>query len=259
MYIDTHTHLTDQRYGGEAENIIKSLGECGVEYIIGIGYDRESSESACALAEKFENVYAAPAVHPHDSRLAGEEDYRLFAALAASEKVVAIGETGLDYHYDLSPRETQKEVFLRHLELARSLKLPVIIHLRDAYGEMLEMLTANKSLLKYGGVLHCYSGSAESVKQYLNLGLYISFAGAVTFKNAKGLLDAVKAVPLDRILTETDCPYLTPEPHRGKLNYPQYVKYVADKIAEVKGVSACALNENVRKNAKQLFKRIKHG
>lgn len=246
----------DERYNDEAENIIKSLKNNDIDYIISIGYDSLSSKKSVEYCEKFDNVYAAVAVHPHDSRLFTQADYDDFTKYAENKKVVAIGETGLDYHYDLSPRDIQKKVLLQHMELAKSLKLPVILHLRDAYEDMLDILKSNKNLISYGGVLHCYSGSSEMAKLYLDLGLYISFAGSVTFKNAKGLLEAVKIVPSDRILTETDCPYLTPEPHRGTLNYPYYVKYVAEKLAQVRGVSVEKLNEYIKKNAETLFTRI---
>lgn len=258
MFIDTHTHLTDERYKGEQETIINSLNLSGVKFVINIGYDAKSSLQSLELAKAYENVYAAVAIHPQDSLSVKPEDYKDFVNYAANLKVVAIGETGLDYHYeDGAPREVQKKVFTEHLQLAYSLKLPVIIHLRDAFEDMFNILSQNRQLLQYGGVLHCFSGSGETAKRFLDLGLYISFAGAVTFKNAKGLLDAVKAVPLDRILTETDCPYLTPEPFRGKLNYPQYVKYVAEKTAELKGVNIEKFNEAVLQNSYSLFKRIK--
>lgn len=258
MYADTHTHLTDERYNGQAESIIGALSSFDIKFIINIGYDALSSKQSFELATKFDNVYCAVAIHPHDCLKASQADYDDFKKYANSQKVVAIGETGLDYHYDDGcPHDVQKKVFIEHLELANSLNLPVIIHLRDAYEDMFNILSQNKGLLGNGGVLHCYSGSSEMAKRYLEFGLYISFAGAITFKNAKGLTDAVKAVPIDRILTETDCPYLTPEPHRGKLNYPQYVGFVAQKIAELKGVSVEKLNENVLQNACRLFKRIK--
>lgn len=259
MYIDTHAHLTDSRYDGEGANIIKDLKNENIKYIINIGYDRQSSDGSVEFAREFDNVYAAVAIHPHDCLNAGEEDFAAFAGYAKHPKVVAIGETGLDYHYDnCPPPQEQKKVFIRHLELAYSVNLPIIIHLRDAYADMYDILCANKSLLTYGGVLHCYSGSAEMAKKYLDLGLYISFAGAVTFKNARGLIDAVKAVPADRLLTETDCPYLTPEPHRGELNYPAYVKYVAKKLAQIKEMNESDFCLQVSRSARALFKRITH-
>lgn len=256
MYIDTHTHLTDKRYEGESDNIAKSLNKEGILFVINIGYDAESSYNSVLLTEKYDSVYASVAVHPHDSGKAKAEDYETFRKYSLNQKVVAIGETGLDYYYDTNPpRKVQKKVFAEHLELANSLKLPVIIHIRDAFEDAYNILKEIKP--HYGGVLHCFSGSSEMAKRFLDTGLFISFAGAVTFKNARGLIDAVKTVPLDRILTETDCPYLTPEPHRGKLNYPSYVKHIADKIAQIKEISVQELNENVLNNALKLFTRIK--
>ena len=258
MFIDTHTHLTDKRYKGDSDKIAQALNDDNIKFIINIGYDALSSKQSVELAKKHKNVYAAVAIHPQDAMYIKERDYGDFIDYAKSEKVVAIGETGLDYHYDdSSPKDIQKEVFVQHLGLAKSLKLPVIIHVRDAYQDMYDILSNNQNLLTYGGLIHCYSGSKEMVKRFLDLGFFIAFGGAVTFKNARGLLDSVKAVPIDRILTETDCPYLTPEPYRGKLNYPEYVKYVAEKIAELKNISVENLNENVLKNACKLFKRIK--
>lgn len=257
MYIDTHTHLNDPRYQGQVEEIVNSFAADGIDYAITVGYDNPSSKLNCSLADKYERIYGAVAIHPHDSRLATDADYAEFAECAKNSKIVAIGETGLDYHYDHSPREIQQKAFVEHLELAHSVKLPVIIHLREAYEDMLKLLKQNKALTEYGALLHCYSGSADMVREYLKLGLYISFAGPVTFKNAKGLIDSVRAVPLDKILTETDCPYLTPEPHRGKLNYPAYVKFVAEKLAGIKEIDIDTLTGCVSNNAKQLFKRIK--
>lgn len=259
MYIDTHAHLTDSRYNNEGANIIKNLSNESIKYIINIGYDRQSSDGSVEFAKAFDNVYAAVAIHPHDCLKAQEADFAAFAEYAKHSKVVAIGETGLDYHYENCPSPSeQKKVFIRHLQLAYSVNLPVIIHLRDAYADMYEILSANKHLLRFGGVLHCYSGSAEMAKKYLDLGLYISFAGAVTFKNARGLIDSVRAVPADKMLTETDCPYLTPEPHRGELNYPAYVKYVAKKLAQIKELSESDFCEKISQNARALFKRITH-
>jgi TatD DNase family protein len=258
MYIDTHAHLNDPRYEGERDAIVSSFKENGLKFVINVGYDAKSSLKGVELASKWEDVYAAVAVHPHDAKDFTDEDLKRFEEYSKNPKVVAIGETGLDYHYDFSPRETQKKVFIHHLELAHSLGLPIIIHLREAFDDMLKILKEHRALLEYGAVLHCYSGSAEMAKVYLDMGLYISFAGPVTFRNARGLLDAVRAVPLGRILTETDCPYLAPEPHRGQLNYPHYVRYVADKIAELKGITSGELNAQVLKNARALFKRIRH-
>jgi len=257
MFIDSHAHLTDERYTEGAENIISKLKESGIDFIINVGYDEKSSEGSFNLSEKFSNVFAAVAVHPHDSKFADDKSYGKFRTYAAGKNVVAIGETGLDYYYDHSPRETQKKVFVEHLKLADELRLPVIIHLRDAFSDMLEILRNNKSLLNNSGVLHSYSGSAELVNEFLKFDLNFSFSGPVTFKNARGLLDTVKAVPLDRILSETDCPYLTPEPFRGRLNYPAYVKETVKKIAEIKEVEVPVLCEIIKENTLRIFKKIK--
>lgn len=258
MYIDTHAHLMDERFDAERERLLSTLKEQQLDFIINIGYDADSSLKSVQYATDYENVYSAIAFHPHDSKNFTKADYQNFLDLSKNPKVVAIGETGLDYHYDLSPRDVQKKVFCEHLQLAKETSLPVIIHLRDAYEDMLDILKQNKNLIENNGaLLHCYSGSAEMAKEYLKLGMYISFGGAITFKNAKGLLDSVKAVPLDRIMTETDCPYLTPEPHRGQLNYPEYVKFVAKKIAELKETNEEVITDAVHRNCKAFFKRIK--
>ncbi len=255
MYIDTHTHLTDRRYE-DADAIIRGLKGEGISYIIGVGYDLPSSQMTAELADTHQNFYGAVGVHPHDAGGWQSGMAQTLEAMSKSQKIVAIGEIGLDYHYPPFDKQKQADAFMQQLELAHSLKLPVIIHLRDAAGDLNALLKQNSRLLSYGGVMHCYSQSAELVPFYQDLGLYISFAGPVTFANARGLLDAVRAVPLSGILTETDCPYLTPEPHRGKLNYPAYVRHVAQKVADLKGVSAEELCENVRKNAARLFTRI---
>lgn len=258
MYIDIHTHLTDQRYKGRAQDIIQKFKRDNIKFIINVGYNRESSDGSVELAQKNDNVYAAVGIHPNDCKNAKEKDYKAFKEYARNPKVAAIGETGLDYHYEDSPSPAeQKHAFIRHMQIARDAGLPIIIHLRDAYSDMYDILRANRELLPYGAVMHCFSGSAEMAKRYLNLGMYISFAGPVTFSNARGIVDSIKAVPLDRILTETDCPYLTPEPYRGELNYPSYVKFVADKIAEISGVDIEKFNNIVEQNALRLFSRIK--
>lgn len=256
MYIDTHTHLMDKRFDSERDSILNSLNADQIKYIISVGYDAKSSEQSYDYAKEYQCVFGAASIHPHDSRLCTQKDLLLFEKLCQDPKMVAIGEAGLDYHYDYSPRDVQRRVFIEHMELAHQLKLPIIIHLRDAYSDMLNILSEHRRLIEYGGVLHCYSGSADMAKRYLDLGLYISFAGAVTFKNAGPLLDAVKVVPKERILTETDCPYITPHPHRGKLNYPKYVKYAAQKVAEIKNMEVDELNIQIDKNCKTLFKRI---
>lgn len=252
MYIDTHAHILDEVYG-TPEAVIARLREEGIDRIVNVGYDLPSSVGTAALCERHSCVYGLVGIHPEHADTVSSEALCRLASLATKKGVLGIGEIGLDYHYTPFDKEQQKQAFLQQLELAYSLKKPFCIHLRDAAGDMNELLTKNRELLRYGGVMHCYAQSAELVPFYLKLGLYISFTGAVTFKNARGLLDAVRAVPADRLLTETDCPYLTPEPYRGKTNFPFYVKYVAKRLAELKEMPEEAFCAQVKENARALF------
>ncbi len=250
MVVDTHAHLNDERFAGEIEETIQRAYQAGVEYIINVGYDLPSSRMAVALARDFPGVYAAVGIHPHDAKTANEEAYREIRELAKDDKVVAIGEIGLDYHYDLSPRPIQMEVFLEELKIAKELDLPVIIHDREAHGHVMNVLKSQKGLT---GVLHSFSGSYEMAKDCIELGYYISFGGPVTFNNARRIREVVAKVPIDKILVETDCPYLTPEPHRGKRNEPRNVIYVVEKIAQIKGLTYETVAEKTRANSKALF------
>lgn len=229
--IDTHAHINDARLLPLADAIASSMAQDGLSHIINVGWDAASSITAVELAERYNGFFAAVGIHPHDAKNASPDVYDSLCALAKRPKVVAYGEIGLDYYYDLSDREVQKIVFCEQLELADGLKLPVIIHLRDAYADMLALLKSNKNLLKHGFVLHCYSGSAEIAAEYAKLGAYFSFGGAVTFKNADKE-PVLKAIPSDRLMLETDCPYMTPVPYRGKDNLPRYISLVEGKIQE---------------------------
>lgn len=256
MFIDTHTHLTDSRFDEDRESVINNLKDDMIDFVIEIGYDYENSLKVFELAQNYDNIYCAIGIHPHDSKNATKENYQHFKELAKNKKVVAIGEIGLDYFYDLSDRETQKKVFVEQLQLADELKLPVILHLRDAYEDMFNILKENKHLLNNGALLHCYSGSAEMLDRFLELGLFIALGGAITFKTAKKE-EVIKKIPLNRLLTETDCPYLTPEPNRGKRNEPKNVKFVAEKIATVKQIEVEQLNRCVLENVIKLFPKIR--
>lgn len=250
MLIDTHAHINDSRLLPLAAEIAADMTKDGLSHIINVGYDRQSSEDAVALAASYSGMYAAVGIHPHDSRLATQADYDRFAAICAMPKVVAYGEIGLDYYYDHSDRDTQKRVFCEQLEVAQSVHKPVVIHLRDAYGDMLALLKDNRNKLVNGFVLHCYSGSADMVKEYAKLGAYFSFGGAVTFKNAdkEGVL---RAVPQDKLMLETDCPYMTPVPYRGKDNLPKYINLVSDKVQQwFPNTDIAALTSD---NAKRFF------
>ncbi len=251
MLIDTHAHLNDERLAPLIGEIMGSLEEKGLSHVINVGYDRPSSELALKQAKEYENLFAVVGIHPHDAKAQTQDDYLYFERVSHDEKVVALGEIGLDFYYDLSDREVQKRVFVEQLELAHSLKLPVVMHVRDAYGLALEILKENKRFLEYSGVMHCYAGSRELLKEFVDLGLYASFGGVTTFKNF-GKAEVVKSCPVDRLLLETDCPYMTPVPYRGKTNMPEYITLVRDKIQEWRDDLDV---ENVTtQNARRLFK-----
>ncbi len=257
MLIDSHCHLTDERIAPVAEEVIASMSSDGLSDLVTVGYDRESSLGGLALAKEHPHVWCTLGVHPHDADKLDDETLAEFRALAADPKVVGIGEIGLDYFYDLSPREVQKDAFFRQIALAEECGLPVCLHVRDAYGDCLEALKECEPMLKNGVLLHCYSGSREMVREFSRLDAYFAFGGAITFKNAKKNVEALAAVPRDRLLLETDCPYMAPVPYRGKTNFPKYVALVRDKAAEVTGMSAEEVERITAENTKRLFKRIK--
>lgn len=257
MLIDTHCHLNDEKLIERTQSILSDFEKDGLECAVCVGYDLPSSEFAVELSERYEKLYAAVGVHPHDATTLNDEAIERLAVLAQRDKVVAIGEIGLDYYYDLSPREEQKKAFARQIELANELKLPVVLHVRDAYEDARKILFDMKDFLQNGVLLHCYSGSCEYVKIFDKLDAYYSFGGAITFKNAKHNLEALACVPKERLLLETDCPYMTPVPFRGKTNEPKYVSLVAQKASEVLGISRQEIEKITTTNAKRLFTRIK--
>lgn len=252
MLIDSHVHLDDKRFNKDRDNLIKGLKDDGIEMVINIGADLQTSIASVSLAEKYDNVYAVVGVHPHSAKEVDDSTIEILKSFASRKKVLAIGEIGLDFHYDNSPRDVQKKWFIEQLKLAKEVDLPVVIHTREAMQETFDILKeAQDGTLR--GVLHCYSGSVEMALEYIKLGFYISIAGPVTFNNSRVLKEVVKAIPLDKLLVETDCPYLTPEPNRGKRNEPAYVKYVAGEIAEIKGISFEELAKATNNNTKELF------
>ena len=251
MLFDTHAHLNDERFDGERDELILSLQNSGVGAYCEIGYDVESSKKAVLLAEKYYFVYAACGVHPHDTQNLCEEDMNSLKELLKSPKAVALGEIGLDYYYDNSQRDKQKKWFDRQLKLACEINKPVVIHTRDAMAHTIDILKANRD---NAGIIHCYSGSKESAKILLDMRYYISFAGPLTFKNASTALEVTKYVPDDRFLIETDSPYLSPIPYRGKRNCPIYVAEVAKKIAEIKGKSFEEIESLSFENAKKAYR-----
>lgn len=253
MLIDSHAHLDDSRFNGDRDLIIKNLQNNGIEMFLNIGADLQSSIASVSLAEKYDNIYAAVGIHPHSAKEMDESTIEILRSFSKREKVVAIGEIGLDYYYDNSPRDIQVKWFKEQLKLAKEVDLPVVIHTRDAAQETFDILKeAQDGSLR--GVLHCYSGSVEMALEYVKLGFYISLAGPVTFKNSRVSREVAKAVPLDRLLIETDSPYLTPEPYRGKRNEPIFVRYVAGVIAEERGISFEQLAKATNKNTKELFR-----
>lgn len=252
MLFDTHAHLDDERFDGDRDEVIGQCRREGVSLILNAASNMETSVKSIALAGKYEFVYAAVGVHPHDASDMDEETAGVLAALAENRKVRAIGEIGLDYHYDLSPRDVQKRRFIEQIDLARQLKLPIIVHDREAHGDVMDIFRRTR-IKEVGGVMHSFSGSAEMAKECLKLGLYLSISGPVTFSNAKKTVEAVREIPLDMLLIETDSPYLTPVPHRGKRNYPGYVRLVAEKIAEIKGITFEEVADKTMENGKRLF------
>lgn len=249
MLIDSHAHLMDEMYKEDLQDVINRCQENGIETVVNIGYSKETSKQAIELAHKFDWMYAVIGLHPDECNV--KTDIEFLKDLAKDSKVVAIGEIGLDYHYDETNKENQAKYFIEQIKLANELNLPVVIHSRDADMDMLKILKENKIQTKF--VMHCFSSSVEVVKEILKLGGYISLAGTVTFKNARNLLEVAKIVPEDKLLVETDCPYLTPEPNRGKRNEPSNVLYTAKKIAEIRGESFEKIAETTTKNAKEFY------
>ncbi|NCA67200.1 MAG: TatD family deoxyribonuclease [Clostridia bacterium] len=256
MLIDSHAHLNDDRLYSIIDEVVEGYRARGVGAVINAAYDIESSRRGKILADKYEDCYFTVGLHPHDARLATAQIYEEMKALAAFPKAVAWGETGLDYHYDLSLREVQRREFVTQIEIADSLKLPVIIHLREAYEDMNRLLTENKQYLNNGVLLHCYSGSGESARDIYNrLDCYYSFGGAITFAKHKN--EVLKYIPQDRIMLETDCPYMTPVPFRGKTNTPALLYLIRDKMAELLRLTPDEIEKITTDNAKRFYKRIK--
>lgn len=257
MLIDTHVHLDDARYESDRAAMIDRAREAGVDSMITIGCDLVTSQAAVALAHQYPFVYASIGVHPHEVKHIADGWYDTFRQLARDSKVVAYGEIGLDYHYNHSDPELQRARFREQIQLARELKLPVIIHTREAQDDTIRILKEERAS-EIGGVFHCFSGDAWLAKDAIELGFYLSFSGILTFQNAAMLRDIAKTVPTDRLLIETDCPYLTPVPHRGKRNEPAYVKHVAELLATITSggtiLTAEDMGRRTSENARRLFK-----
>ena len=251
MVFDSHAHLDHRRFDGDREEIFATLRDAGVGHVMNVGCDLTSSMKCIALAKKYPGVYASVGSHPDDAANFSESTLAMYRQLARDPAVKAIGEIGLDYYYDDNPPQVQKPCFLRQMELAAELDLPVILHDRDAHGDVLDIVRRFPTVK---GVFHCYSGSAEMAKEVVKLGWYVGFTGVVTFKNARKAVEAAQAVPMDRILAETDCPYMAPEPHRGKRCDSRLVPVTVAKLAEIRGVSYEEMAAAVTENAKRLFR-----
>jgi len=251
MLFDSHAHINDNKLIDRVNEVIESAKSNKVNKIVCVGYDKQSSLKAIDLAEKFDSVYAAIGVHPSEANQFNM-DINWIKDYIDNPKVVAIGEIGLDYYWDKTYKEEQKELFKNQIKLANQYKKPFIVHMRDATSDTYEIIKNTKNN-DISGVMHCYSASKESMQQFIDLGMYISLAGPVTFKNAKIPKEVAKEIPLDKLLVETDCPYLSPAPFRGKVNEPKNVLYIAEEISKIKEISFEELSNQTYKNTCKLF------
>jgi len=262
MFVDSHAHLDGRQFDSDREEVISRARDAGVRSIVAIGNGDgpPTLDAGIKLAEMYPFLYATIGIHPHEARLASDHAYAEMERLARHPKVIAWGEIGLDYFYDHSPRDTQKQVFSRQMELAAAAKLPIVIHCRpsdnseNAWDDCLEMIRDQWAPHGIGGVLHCFTGTWPQAKRALDMGFMISFAGNVTFPKAQQIRDAALEVPLDRMLIETDCPYLAPVPYRGKRNEPSFVKETARKLGELRGLSMEDIGEQTARNFYNFFK-----
>jgi len=252
LLFDTHCHLDDEKFDADREDVLRRMLQSGVGLCVSVGSDIASSRRCLDLAHKYQCVYAAVGVHPHEAKDAQKGYLNELDLMLRETKCVALGEIGLDYYYDHSPRDVQKRVLEEQMDLAFRRDMPVIYHVRDAHGDMLDVLHKHEGKLPRG-VIHCCSASAEMVQEYLKLGLYISFAGPVTFKNATGLLEAAKVVPPNRLMVETDSPYLAPVPLRGQRNEPANVYYVMEAFSKLHGIPEDIVSEITFENGLNFF------
>ncbi len=251
MLFDSHAHFDDSQFDGDRDTVIKSLKGMGVGYVMNIGASLEDSVASVEIANTYDFIYATVGVHPGVAETMNDEVLEQLRRLALKNpKVRAIGEIGLDYHYEGYDGKVQEDCFRRQIALARELELPIVVHDRDSKGNAIRIL---KEEGVTNGVMHCFSGSSETAKELVNMGFMVSFTGVLTFKNARRAVEACRAVPLDRLMIETDCPYMAPEPHRGERNHSGYVCYVADKMAEIKGISREELERITTENALRFY------
>jgi TatD DNase family protein len=251
MLVDSHAHLQWGSFDKDREDVIRRARKAGVEQIINIGFDIGGSRRAVELTEKYEGLYATVGIHPHNASQLNQETLNELRRLSQRRRVVAIGEIGLDYYRNLSPRETQKKAFEAQLLLAEELRLPVVIHDREAHTEIWEMLSKFKGRIH--GIMHCFSESKEMAEQYIEMNFYVSLAGSVTFPNSHRLHEIAKSIDLKKLLLETDCPWLAPQDVRGRRNEPAFLTFTAKKIAELKEIPLGEVVEATTKNAKRIF------
>ncbi len=258
MIFETHAHYDDRKFEPDRDALLASLPSKGIERVINVGASIKSTKSTLAIAEKYDYVYAAVGVHPSDIAGLNEETFLWLTEQARNPKTVAVGEIGLDYYWEKEPavQRLQQEWFMRQMELARACRLPVIIHSRDAAEDTIKVMRASNAE-EIPGVIHCYSYSKELAREFVKMGYYIGVGGVVTFKNAKKLKETVEDIPLERILLETDCPYMAPEPHRGSRNDSTLLPFVAAEVARIKGVSEQEVIDITNQNARKLFPKVR--
>lgn len=252
MLIDTHAHLDANDFGEDRDLVIQRARDEGISTIVNIGFNRKTIHSSIRLAEQYDFIYSAVGWHPQDASEMTTEDLKWLEQLSIHPKVVAIGEIGLDYYWDTSSKEIQQQVFRNQIQLAKKSKLPVIVHNRDAHQDVVNILK-EENASEIGGIMHCFSGSWETARQCLDMNFYISFGGPITFKNARQPKEVLAQVPIDRLLIETDCPYLAPHPYRGKRNESSYLKMIAQSAADIRGISFAELAQVTTENASRLF------
>jgi len=251
MYFDTHAHYCDKQFNDDRDEILGAMDSGGVSLILNAGSSIRSSKQSLALADKYSFVYASVGVHPHDAKSMTDDTVVELEEMMSHPKAMAVGEIGLDYHYDFSPRDVQRIRFREQLELARRLNKPVIIHEREALQDVLDIVREYRDL---NGVFHCFSENWETAKIILDMGWYLSFTGVITFKNARKAPEVLEKMPADRIMLETDCPYMAPDPYRGRRNTSLYLPYIAAKVAELRGITVEEVAELTTENGKRFFK-----
>lgn len=251
MIFDTHAHYDDKQFDGDRDELLNSIASMGVNTIVNVGASFNGCRRALELAEKYPFMYAAVGIHPDEVGFLNEDTFAELKGWCKGDKVVAVGEIGLDYYWDTEPRDLQKKWFVRQLELAREMGLPVNIHSRDAAEDTFRIIKEHAEGIP--GIIHCFSGSRELAAEYVKLGFYIGVGGVVTFKNGKKLKQVVEEISLSNIVLETDCPYLAPEPYRGKRNHSGYIKYVAQEVAKLKGITYEEVIKETEKNAGKVY------